>query len=56
MRPAVYFVAIALLSSLAWHYPFLFELPVLAAIGGAWWAFFAGRKGDGSEERPGPPS
>ena len=45
MRPAVYFVVVALLVMVAWQFPFLFELPLIAAVGGIWWAFFAGRSG-----------
>ena len=41
MRIAIYFAVVASLSGVAWHYPFLFELPLIAAIGGAYWAFFA---------------
>lgn len=41
MRIAIYLVVVAGLAGIAWHYPFLFELPVIAAIGGAYWAFFA---------------
>jgi|GEM_PF-2426652 len=52
MRIPLYLATIAALSVLAWVYPFLFELPLLAAIGGAYWAFFAGRSappaGDGA--------
>lgn len=44
MRIAIYFAVIAILTAVAWHYPFLFELPLIAAIGGAYWAFFAGNK------------
>jgi hypothetical protein len=43
MRVAVYVSVIAILTGIAWHYPFLFELPVIAAIGGTYWAFFAGK-------------
>jgi hypothetical protein len=45
MRIAIYFAVLAALAGLAWLYPFLFELPLAAAIGGAYWAFFAGRDG-----------
>jgi hypothetical protein len=43
MRVAIYISVIAILTGIAWHYPFLFELPLIAAIGGAYWAFFAGK-------------
>jgi hypothetical protein len=43
MRIALYFAVVATLAGLAWVYPFLFELPLAAAVGGAYWAFFAGR-------------
>jgi hypothetical protein len=46
MRVAIYIGVIALLTGIAWVYPFLFELPLVAAIGGAYWAFFAGKKAD----------
>lgn len=45
MRIAIYFVAVATLTGIAWQYPFLFELPLIAAIGGAYWAFFSGKGG-----------
>jgi hypothetical protein len=41
VRVAIYTVTVAVLSGIAWQYPFLFELPLLAAIGGAYWAFFS---------------
>jgi len=41
VRKLIYLVALAATGTLAWHYPFLFELPLIIAIGGAWWAFFA---------------
>lgn len=49
LRIGIYLATIAILSGIAWHYPFLFELPLIAAIGGAYWAFFAGKN-------QGPPS
>lgn len=49
MRIGIYLATIAILSGIAWHYPFLFELPLIAAIGGTYWAFFAGKN-------QGPPS
>ncbi len=45
MRIAVYFAALAASVAIAWRYPFLFELPVIVAIGLLYWAFFAGRGG-----------
>jgi hypothetical protein len=44
MRVAIYVPVIAILTGIAWHYPFLFELPLIAAIGGAYWAFFVGKQ------------
>jgi hypothetical protein len=41
MRIVIYMIAVVGLSGIAWAYPFLFELPLIAAIGGAYWAFFA---------------
>jgi len=41
MRIAIYFAVVAGLAGATWHYPFLFELPLIAANGGAYWAFFA---------------
>ena len=46
MRIAIYCLVVAVLSGLAWLHPFLFELPLAAAIGGAYWAFFAGQGGE----------
>ncbi len=43
VRVAIYTVTVALLGGIAWQYPFMFELPLIAAIGGAYWAFFAGK-------------
>lgn len=45
MRIAAYFAALASSVAIAWRYPFLFELPVIVAIGLLYWAFFAGRGG-----------
>ena len=45
MRIAAYLAALAATIALAWHYPFLFELPVIVAIGLLYWAFFAGKGG-----------
>ncbi len=49
MRIVIYFAVVAVLVGIAWQYPFLFELPLIAAIGGAYWAFFA-RKQEPSGE------
>lgn len=49
MRIAIYFAVVAGLAGIAWHYPFLFELPLIAAIGGAYWAFFAKKEGPSGE-------
>jgi hypothetical protein len=40
-RIAIYLTVVTALVAIAWAYPFLFELPLLAAIGGAYWAFFS---------------
>jgi hypothetical protein len=45
MRIAIYFIAITTLTGIAGHYTFLFELPLIAAIGGAYCVFFA-QKGE----------
>lgn len=45
MRILIYWVVVAILAGIAWQYPFLFELPLIAAIGGAYWTFFA-KKGE----------
>jgi hypothetical protein len=39
MRIALYFAVVVALAGLAWVYPFPFELPLAAAVGGAYWAF-----------------
>lgn len=49
MRIAIYLAVVAALTGLAWVYPFLFELPLAAVIGGAYWAFLTGR------DEPPPP-
>lgn len=41
VRIAIYTLTVGALATAAWHYPFLFELPLIAAIGGAYWTFFA---------------
>jgi hypothetical protein len=41
MRIVIYLFFLAALTGLAWQYPFLFELPLIAAIGGVYWVFFA---------------
>jgi hypothetical protein len=46
MRIVIYTAAVAVLTGIAWQYPFLFELPLIAAIGGAYWAFFASKADD----------
>jgi len=40
MKVLAYLLLLLLLGALAWTYPFLFELPILGAIGGAYWLFF----------------
>lgn len=37
MRLAIYLFAVGALGAVAWHYPYLFELPLAAALGGAYW-------------------
>jgi hypothetical protein len=34
MRTAIYLAVVGSLAGIAWHYTFLFELPLVAAIGG----------------------
>jgi hypothetical protein len=41
MKITIYVFLLATLTALAWQYPFLFELPLIAAIGGVYWVFFA---------------
>jgi hypothetical protein len=43
MRILAYCIVVATLAGIAWFYPFLFELPLIAAIGGAYWTFFASK-------------
>lgn len=40
MKILLYLLLLACLGAITWKYPFLFELPVLGAIGGAYWLFF----------------
>jgi len=35
-----YLLMLAILTGITWKYPFLFELLILGAIGGAYWLFF----------------
>ena len=51
MRIPIYLAVVAALTALAWHYPFLFELPLIAAIGLAYWAFFAPKRDDRDSRR-----
>lgn len=48
LRAVLYLAVVAGLTGLAWHYPFLFELPLIAAVGGAYWAFFSTKGGRSS--------
>lgn len=41
MRIVIYLFFLVALTGLAWQYPFLFELPLIAAISGVYWVFFA---------------
>lgn len=49
MKIAAYLLFVGGLVGLAWHYPFLFELPVVGALAGAYWLFARG-PGDGGAE------
>jgi hypothetical protein len=40
MKVIAYLLLLAILTGITWKYPFLFELPILGAIGGAYWLFF----------------
>lgn len=40
IKIALYLLWLALLGVVVWQFPFLFELPLLGAIGGAYWLFF----------------
>jgi hypothetical protein len=40
MKLVAYQLLVLMLGTLAWAYPFLFELPILGAIAGAYWLFF----------------
>lgn len=40
MKVLVYLLMLAVLGAITWRYPFLFELLLLGAIGGAYWLFF----------------
>lgn len=40
MKILAYLLLLGVLGGIAWQYPFLFELPLLGAIGGAYWLFF----------------
>lgn len=40
MKILAYLLLLAILTGITWEYPFLFELPILGAIGGAYWLFF----------------
>lgn len=40
MKVVAYLLLLLVLGALAWTYPFLFELPILGAIAGAYWLFF----------------
>lgn len=44
MKVLVYLLLLVVLGAVAWNYPFLFELPILGAIGGAYWLFFRDSK------------
>jgi hypothetical protein len=40
IKIVLYLLLLALLGVVTWQFPFLFELPLLGAIGGAYWIFF----------------
>jgi hypothetical protein len=40
LRFLLYLLLVGASVGLAWRYPFLFEIPLLVAIGGAWLIFF----------------
>lgn len=40
MKVLAYLLLLAALLGITWKYPFLFELLILGAIGGAYWLFF----------------
>lgn len=48
MKVLAYLLLLAVLGGITWRYPFLFELLIAGAIGGAYWLFF--RPGSASEE------
>ncbi len=51
MKILAYLLLLAVLGGITWRYPFLFELFILGALGGAYWLFFrTGKHGD--EESP----
>lgn len=41
MRIVIYLLVLIALTAIAWRKPFLFELPLITAVGGAYWAFFS---------------
>jgi hypothetical protein len=40
VKVLAYLLLLVVLAGITWSYPFLFELPILGAIGGAYWLFF----------------
>ncbi|PKO32198.1 MAG: hypothetical protein CVU34_16320 [Betaproteobacteria bacterium HGW-Betaproteobacteria-7] len=40
VKVLAYLLLLAILTLITWKYPFLFELPILGAIGAAYWLFF----------------
>lgn len=40
MKILAYLALLAVLGGITWRYPFLFELLIAGAIGGAYWLFF----------------
>lgn len=43
MKILAYLALLAVLGGITWRYPFLFELLIAGAIGGAYWLFFRSR-------------
>jgi len=40
LKTLTYLALLSALGGICWRYPFLFELFILGAIGGAYWIFF----------------
>lgn len=46
MKILAYLLLLTVLGGITWHYPFLFELLIAGAIGGAYWLFFRSERRD----------